>query len=297
MAADRLLKNCCEVKMNLTDINEIKALLARNGFRFSKSIGQNFLCRSWVPVQIVQEAQVDCDTGVLEIGAGIGCLTAELSLYAKKVLCVELDTALEKVLDETLAGCHNVKIHYADVLKANLPQLVSEHLAGCRRLIVCANLPYNITSPVITLLLESRLFASITVMVQREVAQRICSQPGGKEYGAFSIFVKWHAEAKMHFDVSPDCFIPAPKVHSSVITLKTRTEPFCEVKDEKLMMKIVKAAFNQRRKTLYNALSNAYPELGRESIQHAIEAIGLSQTVRGEALSLSQFAALSDELS
>lgn len=283
--------------MNLTDINEIKALLARNGFRFSKSMGQNFLCRAWVPEQIVKEAGVDGETGVLEIGAGIGCLTKELSMSAKKVLCVELDTTLEPVLAETLAGCGNVTLNYGDVLKANLPALVSEHLSNCSRLMVCANLPYNITSPVITALLGSGLFESITVMVQLEVAHRICAAPGGKEYGAFSIFVQWHAEPKLLFDVSPDCFIPSPKVHSSVITLKTRTEPFCTVGDEKQMMRFVKAAFNQRRKTLYNALSNAFPELGREKIQRAIETIGLSPTVRGEALNLAQFAALSDELS
>lgn len=282
--------------MNLTDINEIKALLARNGFRFSKAMGQNFLCKSWVPEQIVQQAKVDKNTGVLEIGAGIGCLTAELSASAGKVLCIELDKSLENVLKETLAGCDNVKIHYGDVLKANLPQLVSEHLTGCGRLIVCANLPYNITSPVITLLLEGGLFETVTIMVQREVAQRICAKPGCKDYGAFTIFVQWYAQANILFDVSPDCFIPAPKVHSSVISLLIRKRPLCNVKNEKLMMKMVKAAFNQRRKTLYNALSNAYPDLGRENIQRAIEKIGLSQTVRGEALSLEQFAALSNEL-
>ena len=185
--------------MNLTDYNEIRALLARHKFRFSKSMGQNFLTAAWVPEDIAASAMLDEDTGVLEIGPGVGCLTRELSKRAGKVLCVELDKALRPILAETLADCGNVEIVFGNVLKQDLPALTEEHQPGMRHA-VCANLPYNITSPVLTALIEAGCFETITVMIQREVARRICARPGTADYGAFGIFVQWYMETELLFD-------------------------------------------------------------------------------------------------
>lgn len=282
--------------MQLTDINEIKALLARHGFHFSKALGQNFLCRAWVPEQIAESSGADRGTGVLEIGPGIGSLTAELARGAKRVLCIELDSALEDVLAETLADFDNVEILFADALKVDFKSIIAEHFADCSRVVVCANLPYNITSPILTALIECESFESITVLIQREVAKRICATQKSKDYSAFSVFVQWHMQADILFEVSPDCFIPAPKVHSSVIKLTRRKTPICEVKNERLLMKLVRAAFNQRRKTLANAISNVLPSMDKQEILHAISQLGLAPTVRGEALGIEEFAALSDLL-
>ena len=186
--------------MNLTDYNEIRALLARHRFRFSKSMGQNFLTAAWVPEDIAASAMLDEETGVLEIGPGVGCLTRELSKRAGKVLCVELDKALKPILAETLQDCENVEIVYGNVLKQDLPELMEEHQPGLRHA-VCANLPYNITSPVLTALIEADCFETITVMIQREVARRICAGPGTDDYGAFGIFVQWYMETELLFDV------------------------------------------------------------------------------------------------
>ena len=281
--------------MRLTDINEIKALLARHGFRFSKSMGQNFLCAAWVPEDIAAGSGADGETGVLEVGAGVGCLTVELSALAKKVVCVELDTSLQPVLAETLADCDNVEIVYGDIMKTDIAALVEEKFSDCARVIVCANLPYNITSPVLTAFVECGKFDSITVMIQKEVAKRICARENTADYGAFSVLMQWHTEPKMLFDVPPHCFIPAPKVTSSVIRCDRRAAPPCAVEDGKRMFAIVRAAFNQRRKTLSNALQNGLG-IPRERAAAAITAIGLPEQVRGEVLSLEQFAALSNEL-
>ncbi len=284
--------------MRLTDINEIKALLARHGFRFSKSLGQNFLCAQWVPEDIAAGSGADRTTGVLEVGAGVGCLTVELSALAKRVVCVELDESLKPVLAETLAECNNVEIVYGDIMKTNIPALVKEKFSDCERVVVCANLPYNITSPVLTAFVECGCFDAITVMIQKEVAKRICARENTADYGAFSLLMQWHTEPKILFDVSPGCFIPAPKVTSSVVHMKVRSAPPVAVKDEKLMFSLVRAAFNQRRKTLSNALGNSLGgRFGKEKILSAIAVCGLDERVRGEALSLAQFAALSDALS
>lgn len=283
--------------MRLTDINEIKALLARHGFRFSKSMGQNFLCAAWVPEDIAAGSGADGETGVLEVGAGVGCLTVELSALAKKVVCVELDTSLGPILDETLADCGNVEIVFGDIMKTDIPALVKEKFADCSRVIVCANLPYNITSPVLTAFVESGCFDSITVMIQKEVAKRICARENTADYGAFTLLMQWYTDPEILFDVSPGCFIPAPKVTSAVVRMDTRTSPPVTVRDEKLMFSIVRAAFNQRRKTLSNALSNGMGgRFTKEQIAAAIAAVGLDERVRGEALGMAQFAALADGL-
>ncbi len=283
--------------MRLTDINEIKALLTRHGFRFSKSMGQNFLCAQWVPEDIAAGSGADKATGVLEVGAGVGCLTVELSELAKKVVCVELDTSLKPVLAETLAECDNVEIVYGDIMKTNIPALVKEKFSDCERVVVCANLPYNITSPVLTAFVEAGCFDAITVMIQKEVAKRICAKENTADYGAFSLLMQWHTEPRILFDVSPGCFIPAPKVTSAVVHMPVREKPPVGVRDEKLMFSIIRAAFNQRRKTLSNALGNGLGgRFTKEQIAAAIAACGFDERVRGETLGMAQFAALADAL-
>ncbi len=281
--------------MRLTDINDIKSLLVSHGFRFSKSMGQNFLTAAWVPEDIAEAAQLDGNTGVLEVGPGIGCLTEQLALRAGKVVAVELDNALRPVLKQTLAGKDNVEIIFGDVLKQDIKGLVSEKMQGLRP-VVCANLPYNVTSPLITAFLEAECFDSVTVMIQREVAKRICAKPATADYGAFTVLVNWYAEPEMLFDVPPSCFIPQPKVTSSVIRLKTRSEPPVEVKDKALFFRVVRAAFGMRRKTLTNALSANFNELNKADIENLLTACGFDPKIRGEVLSIGDFAAISDAI-
>ena len=281
--------------MNLTNPTELKALLGRHGFRFSKAMGQNFLIAAWVPERIALEAGIDEGTGVLEVGPGVGCLTHELAQYAGRVLAVELDERLRPVLRETLADCENAEVIFGDVLKQDLPALVKEHFPGLRP-VVCANLPYNVTSPLLTAFLEAGCFETVTVMIQREVAKRLCAKPGTADYGAFTVFTQWHAEPEILFDVSPGCFLPAPKVTSSVVKLTVRKAPPAEVQSEKRFFAVVRAAFNQRRKTLVNALSSGLSGFTKEQIAQAIADCGLDEKVRGEALGIAEFARLSDRL-
>lgn len=280
--------------MNLTDYNEIQELLRRHGFRFSKSMGQNFLTAGWVPERIAESAELDGDTAVLEIGPGVGCLTEQLSKRAGKVLAVELDRSLRGVLDETLALCGNVEVLFGDILKQDIPALVCERF-GPMRAVVCANLPYNVTSPLLTALLRAGCFETITVMIQREVARRICAAPNTADWGAFSLFVQWHTEPELLFDVPPHCFHPQPKVTSSVIRLKTRPEKPFAVSNEALLFTIIRAAFNQRRKTLANALSAGLGE-ERGEIERALRNCGIDPGIRGEALDMGAFVKIADEL-
>ena len=282
--------------MNLTDINEIRALLTRHGFRFSKSMGQNFLTAAWVPEDIAESALLDENTGVLEVGPGIGCLTEQLSRRAGKVLSVELDKSLKPVLAETLSSCGNVELIFDDVLKQDIPALVREHF-GALRPVVCANLPYNVTSPLLTAFIEAGCFESITVMIQREVARRICADAGTADYGAFGIFVQWYTEPELLFDVPPSCFIPQPKVTSSVIRLHRRKKPPVAVRDEKLMFRVIRAAFNQRRKTLVNALSSQLGVLDKESAAQVLTNCGFDTKIRGEVIDIVGFAKIADEIS
>ncbi len=281
--------------MELTNINEIKELLSRHGFRFSKSMGQNFLTAAWVPRDIADSAELDEGTGVLEVGPGIGCLTKQLSLRAGKVLSVELDNALRPILAETLSECENVEVIFGDVLKQDLPALVREHFAGMR-CAVCANLPYNVTSPLLTAFIEAECFETITVMIQREVARRICAAPGTADYGAFGIFVQWHMETELLFDVPPSCFIPQPKVTSSVIRLRRRAEHPAETTDEQFLFKVIRAAFNQRRKTLINAISSQIPGVTKEQAERAVTESGFDARIRGETLNIGKFATIADKL-
>ena len=281
--------------MDLCNINDIKALLSRHGFRFSKSMGQNFLIEDWVPRDIADASGAAPGVGVVEVGPGIGPLTRELSLRADKVVSIELDRSLLPILAETLSDHPNAEIFPGDVLKTDLPALVSEKLAGLSP-IACANLPYNITTPAITALIEAGCCGSITVMIQREVARRICAAPGTGDYGAFSVYCQYHTKPEILFDVPPSCFIPAPKVTSSVLRMVPQTPP-AEVDDPKHFFQVVRAAFAQRRKTLLNSLSSA---LGgtyqKEAIANAIAQCSLPENIRGERLSISDFAALSKAL-
>ena len=281
--------------MDLCDIREIKSLLARHGFHFSKSMGQNFLIQSWVPRDIAAASGAGPGVGVLEIGPGIGPLTDRLAGLADRVAAVELDRSLLPVLAETMAGHDNVEIVPGDILKLDVPALVGEKLAGLTP-IVCANLPYNITTPVLTALLEARCFASITVMIQREVARRICAAPGTPDYGAFSIYCQVHAGTELLFDVPPDCFLPAPKVTSSVLRLTPRPLP-AELEDEAFFFRVVRAAFAQRRKTLLNALGAAFGgQVSKEELAGLLAGCGLPSDVRGERLGIPEFAALARAL-
>ena len=273
----------------------IRELLAKYGFHFSKSKGQNFLTQRWVPERIAEASGIDKACGVVEIGPGFGPLTQELCLRAGKVVAIEVDQTLRPVLQETVGEFSNLEILFADALKADLPALVAEKLAGFRPA-ACANLPYYITSPVLTKLLESRCFSSVTVMVQKEVAQRICARPGTGEYSAFTVLCNYHAQPELLFDVPASCFIPQPKVTSAVVCLRTRTAPPAEIAEEKLFFRTVRAAFAQRRKTLLNALSSGFSELTKAELADALAACGIAPSVRGETLDIPAFAALSNEL-
>ena len=280
--------------MVLTDYNEIRALLARHGFRFSKSLGQNFLTAAWVPERIAAEAGLDGQTGVVEVGPGVGCLTVELAKRAGKVAAIELDKALLPVLKETLREYDNVSVIPGDATKMDLRSLVAEQFPGLRP-VVCANLPYNVTTPLLTALIEAGCFETITVMIQREVARRICAGPGSADYGAFGLFVQWHCETELLFDVPPSCFVPQPKVTSSVIRLTKRPAPPLPVQDEKLLFRVIRAAFNQRRKTLVNALSSGLG-LDKGELEALLGELGFDARVRGEALDIAAFAAVSDKI-
>ena len=229
----------------------------------------------------------------MEVGPGIGCLTEQLSMRAGRVLAVELDKALKPVLEETLSGRDNVEIIFGDVLKLELASLVDEKLAGMRH-VVCANLPYNVTSPLITAFLEAGCFDTVTVMIQREVARRICAKPATSDYGAFTVLVNWYAEPELLFDVQPHCFIPQPKVTNSVIRLRMRQTPPAEVKSNDMFFRVVRAAFGMRRKTLANALAAGFGEFSKETVEKIIADCGFGPKIRGETLEIGDFAKIAD---
>ena len=279
--------------MNLSDINTVRALLQKNGFTFKKSLGQNFLINPDV-CPAMADAACDKNTGVIEIGPGIGVLTAELSLRAKRVIAIELDERLKKILPVTLSDCENVEVIYCDVLKTDLKKLISEKLSDCERIAVCANLPYYITSPIVMNLLESRLpIDSITVMVQKEAAERLCATVGTRQAGAVSAAVSYYSEPEILFGVDRNSFMPPPNVDSAVIQLHIRKNPPVKVNSEERFFKLVKACFAQRRKTLVNTVSST-EGIDKEKIKNALSVLGLSETVRGEKLTLEELAKLSN---
>lgn len=281
--------------VNVCDIQVMKPLLAAHGFYFSKAKGQNFLIAPWVPESIAREAGVQADVGVLEIGPGIGPLTQQLALRAGRVCAVELDERLKDILDVTLEDFSNIEIVWGDVLKLDIPALVRQKLPGLRPM-ACANLPYYITSPILTALLEAECFEAVTVMVQKEVAQRIAARPGTAEYGAFSVFCQYYAEPELLFEVPAHCFLPQPKVTSAVVTLRVRTERPWEIDDPELFFRVVRASFAMRRKKLSNGLASGFPELGKAGAEAVLAACGFPENVRGETLGIPEFARIAKEI-
>ena len=281
--------------INVCDIQIMKPLLSAHGFHFSKAKGQNFLIASWVPAAIAEDAGVDENAGVLEIGPGIGPLTQQLCLRAGKVCAVEVDTRLRPILQQTLGDFDNLEILWGDVLKLDIPALVREKL-GSLRPMACANLPYYITSPILTALLEADCFDSVTVMVQKEVAQRIAAVPGSPDYSAFTVFCQYYAQPELLFDVPASCFLPQPKVTSAVIQLKVRTQRPWDIADRELFFRTVRASFAMRRKKLSNGLAAGFPELGKQGAEEILSRCGLSANVRGETLGIPEFAAIANEI-
>ncbi len=273
------------------------AVLQKYNFSFQKKFGQNFLIDTHVLDKIIRSAEITKGDMVVEIGPGIGTMTQYLACAAGKVAAIEIDKALIPILEDTLEGYENVQVINGDVLKVDIAKLAEEENGG-RPIKVVANLPYYITTPIIMGLFENHVpLKSITVMVQKEVADRMQVGPGTKDYGALSLAVQYYAKPYIVANVPPNCFMPRPKVGSAVIRLERYDEPPVQVEDEKLMFRIIRASFNQRRKTLANGLKNS-PELqfSKEEIEKAIEGIGKSVSVRGEALTLEEFAALSNLL-
>ena len=281
--------------VNVCDIQVMKPLLSQHGFHFSKAKGQNFLIAPWVPQSIAEQAGVDETAGVLEIGPGIGSLTQQLCLRAKKVCAVELDERLEPILDITVGEFDNLEIFWNDVLKLDLPALVEGEFSGLRPM-ACANLPYYITSPILTALLEADCFESVTVMVQKEVAQRIAAAPGSADYSAFTVFCQYYAEPALLFDVPAHCFLPQPKVTSAVIQLKVRKKREWDILDENIFFRTVRASFAMRRKKLSNGLASGFPELGKSGAAEVIAAAGFEANIRGEMLGIPEFAKIANEI-
>ena len=272
-------------------------MIKKHSFSFQKRFGQNFLIDEHVLDKIVDAALINGDDGIIEIGPGIGTMTQRLCERAKKVIAIEIDRELIPILDETMSGYDNVKIINADVMKIDLGGLIADEFAGMNVKVV-ANLPYYITTPIVMGLLEQRLsITGITIMVQKEVADRMRAIPGTKDYGALSLAVRYYADTYIAANVPPNCFMPRPKVGSSVIRLTVKESPDFDVADEKLMFSLIRAAFNQRRKTLANAVAN-HDGLGltKTEIENALIKLGLPVTVRGEELDLGQFAQMANIL-
>ena len=280
--------------MNLCDMNTVKRILSKHGFTFSKALGQNFLINPEVCPAMAQSLNADDKTGVIEIGAGVGVLTKELCAVAHKVVCIELDTRLLPVLEETLADCDNLEIVNADVMKTDLHKLISEKFSDCTCIKVCANLPYYITSPVIMTLLESELpIEEIIVMVQKEAGERLCAQVGTRQAGAVTVAVNYYAESEILFDVFRDSFVPSPNVDSVVIRLRLRQEQSLEIYNKKRFFSLVRGAFSQRRKTALNSISNTLG-IKKERLADIFDTLKLEQNIRAEKLTMQNFADISN---
>ena len=281
--------------IDVCDIQVMKPLLAAHGFHFSKAKGQNFLTQKWVPEQIAEDSGVNESVGVLEIGPGIGPLTQQLCLRAAKVCAVELDERLKPILNMTVGEFSNLEIIWGDVLKQDIQALVAEKFADLRPM-ACANLPYYITSPILSALLEADCFEAVTVMVQKEVAQRIAAKPGSADYSAFTVFCQYYAEPELLFDVPAHCFLPQPKVISAVVTLRVRKERPWQIDDQDVFFRTVRASFAMRRKKLANGLASGFPQLGKGGAAEVIASCGLDANVRGETLGIPEFAAIANEI-
>lgn len=282
--------------MKLTDLSVIRSLLGDEGTSFKKKFGQNFLINASI-VEKIADSSTNEDSGVLEIGPGIGTLTCELCKRAKKVVTVEIDDTLIPILDKTLAEFDNVSVIHSDILKVDLKALIDEHFADCRTVSVCANLPYYITTPILMFLLESGIsFDKITVMVQKEVADRLTAPAGSSLYGAVTASIAYYGRAKRLFTVTAGNFVPAPKVDSAVVQIELYNDPPVNPTDTELFFKVIKAAFGQRRKTLVNALSAAFPNLSKDALTSAVTSCGFEATVRGEKLDIAAFASIADKI-
>lgn len=281
--------------IDVCNLQVMQPLLQEHGFHFSKAKGQNFLIASWVPQSIVREAGVDENAGVLEIGPGIGSLTQQLCLNAGKVCAVEVDERLKPILALTLGEFSNQEILWGDVLKQDISALVSERFPGLRPM-ACANLPYYITTPVLSALLEAECFDSVTVMVQKEVAERIAAAPGTADYGAFSVFCQYYAEPELLFDVPPHCFRPQPKVTSAVIKLNVRKSRNWNIVNPEIFFRTVRASFAMRRKKLSNGLVSGFPQLGKSGVTELLEGLGFDPNVRGETLGIPEFARIANAI-
>lgn len=284
--------------MNLTDIRVIRSLMEAHGISFQKKFGQNFLTNPTVITRIAAAAaeMAGEDPYILEIGPGIGCLTHELCQKAKQVVSVEIDTGLIPVLHETLADCSNFTLVHGDIMKVNLHELVETQFGG-NRFSVCANLPYNITTPILMRLLEENLpIDAITIMIQREVADRFCALPGSDAYGAVTAVLSYYGHAEKLFPVSAGNFTPVPKVDSTVIRITMYDRPPVKVCDKNRMMRVIRAAFEQRRKTMRNAINALYPQLTKEQIGQIIASCGYAEDIRGERLGIADFAKITDAL-
>ncbi|MBQ4569818.1 MAG: 16S rRNA (adenine(1518)-N(6)/adenine(1519)-N(6))-dimethyltransferase RsmA [Ruminococcus sp.] len=279
----------------LCDIGEIKRIMESSGFSFSKALGQNFIVNPSVCPRMAEMCGADKECGVLEVGPGIGVLTNELCKVAKKVVAVELDKRLPDILAKTLADHNNVKIISGDIMELDLHKLIEEEFEGMD-VVVCANLPYYITSPVIMKLLEERLpIKALTVMVQKEAADRLCAQMGTRAAGAVTAAVRYYSEPQLLFKVSAGSFMPAPKVDSAVIRLDVHRDKKLDVKDEKLYFRVVRGAFSQRRKTVSNSLSSVL-SIEKPKVMNALRSAGISPTARAEQLSLEDFARLANAI-
>ena len=282
--------------MKLTSLNEVKNIMEKHGLRFNKGYGQNFLINEAVPRRIAEECGANSDSGILEIGPGIGTLSTELCRLYKKVVAVEIDSSLIPALGETMAEFDNFKVINADVLKVDLTALVKEEF-GDMPVTVCANLPYYITTPIIMGLLESGCkFDNITVMIQKEVALRLCAKAGEGDYGAVTASVNRYGSVSRLFNVSAGSFVPAPKVDSAVIRIRVDKERKYTVIDENMMTRVIRGAFAQRRKTLVNSLSSEFSELGKDELTEAVVKCGYRSDIRGEKLDIPDFAKLSDAI-
>lgn len=281
--------------MELSNIGTIKDILGRHGFTFSKSLGQNFLINPSVCPKMAEQSGAKKGVGVIEVGPGIGVLTCQLAERADRVVAIELDKRLLPVLDETLAKYDNIRIINDDILKIDLKKLIETELSGME-VVVCANLPYYITSPVIMKLLEDRLpINALTVMVQKEAAQRICAEVGSRQSGAVTVAVNYYAKPQILFGVSAGSFMPAPKVDSAVIRLDILKEPCVQVENEELFFKVVKAAFSQRRKTLPNSLS-AGLQISKLTVTNALNRANVPVNYRAEQLTMEQLAKISNAI-
>lgn len=283
------------MKYDLSDRRTIDRLLNDAGFTFKKSLGQNFLTDSTV-CPAMAEASADGDTGVIEIGPGIGVLTVELAQIAKKVIAIELDERLRPILNKTLEDYDNAKVIFSDVLKIDLKKLIEEEFKDCSRVTICANLPYYITSPIIMSLLENRLpVESITVMVQKEAAERLCAEIPSRAVGAVTLAAAFYAERELLFGVPRSSFTPSPNVDSAVIQFKIKKSVAADVKDEKMLFRLIRGAFEHRRKTLVNSVCAA-GVVSKEVLSNALNKLNISPTVRAEQLTLEEFALLCDEI-